>query len=314
MFTYKDLVERPDMLKYLSGLSVEQFNIVFNVVKPFCHLIQYPDCKGTGTRAVDKETELLVFLATCRHALHHGVMAFMIHLSESTINRIFVGWAVFLDAIFKKLSLKPENGFLINQMPDIFIKTGHGLTDIVIDCTEFKFQHATNLELNSIMFSNYKNTVTGKALIGISPHGSGLLFSDVYPGSISDSNITEKSGVIEFVSPDHEVMADKGFAIQDLCAIKGAYLNRPTQKSGDQFSQADVAGNFDIAACRIHVERFIGRVRDWNILNAVWPVQRMDLVSSVWKGICHIVNLTMPPIGPKLVEVKDNNVVDFNIG
>ena len=101
-------------------------------------------------------------------------------------------------------------------MPDIFIKTGHGLTDIVIDCTEFKFQHATNLELNSIMFSNYKNTVTGKALIGISPHGSGLLFSDVYPGSISDSNITEKSGVIEFVSPDHEVMADKGFAIQDL--------------------------------------------------------------------------------------------------
>ena len=50
-------------------------------------------------------------------------------------------------------------------MSDIFVKTGQGLTDMVIDCTEFKFQHATNYELNSLMFSNYKNTVTEKALI-----------------------------------------------------------------------------------------------------------------------------------------------------
>ena len=77
------------------------------------------------------------------------------------------------------------------------------------------------------MFSNYKNTVTGKALIGISPHGSGLLFS------------------------------------------------------------------------RIHVEWFIGRARDWSILNDVWPPQRMDLLSSTWQAVCHIVNLTMLPIGPK---------------
>ena len=29
------------------------------------------------------------------------------------------------------------------------------------------------------MFSYYKNTITGKALIGIAPHGMGLLFSDI---------------------------------------------------------------------------------------------------------------------------------------
>ena len=32
-------------------------------------------------------------------------------------------------------------------------------------------------------------------------------------------------------------------------------------------SQQEVHRNFDIAATRIHVERFIGRVRDWRILN-----------------------------------------------
>ena len=81
-------------------------------------------------------------------------------------------------------------------MPNIFIETGHGLTDIVIDATEFKFQHASNFELNSLMFSNYKNTVTGKSLIGIAPVGMGIFFSDIYPGSISDSDITEKSGAL----------------------------------------------------------------------------------------------------------------------
>ena len=29
------------------------------------------------------------------------------------------------------------------------------------------------------MFSNYKNTITGKALIGIAPHGMGLFLSDI---------------------------------------------------------------------------------------------------------------------------------------
>ena len=64
-------------------------------------------------------------------------------------------------------------------------------------------------------------------------------------------------------------MADRGFAIQDLCALKGIYLNHPARKLSDQFTEAEVASNCDIASTRIHVERFIGRVREWSILNAV---------------------------------------------
>ena len=298
-FTYENLLCKPKLFQYLCGLPIDKFNILLNVVLPFSHIIQYPDCKGTGERSLDKATELLSFLTICRHSLHLGVMSYILEVEKSTVHRIFVGWVVFLETCFSELDLKPVDGFLISKMPDIFVKTGHGQTDMVIDCTEFKFQHATNFELNSLMFSNYKNTVTGKALIGISPHGSGLLFSDIFPGSISDSQITEETAVLEWVNPEHELMSDRGFAIQDYCAVKGIYLNRPAQKSTEKFSHADVATNFDIASTRIHVERFIGRVRDWSILNAVWPLQRMDLLSSTWQTLCHIVNLTMEPIGPK---------------
>ena len=55
----------------------------------------------------------------------------------------------------------------------------NGLADVNINCTEFKFQHATNFDLNTLIFSHYKNTQRGKALTGILAHGSGLLFSDI---------------------------------------------------------------------------------------------------------------------------------------
>ena len=47
----------------------------------------------------------------------------------------------------------------------IFVETGHGLTDLIIGSTEFKSQDVANFELNSLMFPNYKNTQTGKALV-----------------------------------------------------------------------------------------------------------------------------------------------------
>ena len=145
-------------------------------MQPYSDVIIYPDCKGSGKKSLDKPTELFVVLTICRHSLHQGVMAFMVKVGESTIERIFVGWIVFPETIFTCINLKPEAGVLLKKMPDIFVKTGHGLTDMIMDCTEFKFQRVSNLDLNSVMFSNYKNTITGKALIGIASHGMSLFF------------------------------------------------------------------------------------------------------------------------------------------
>ena len=117
-------------------------------------------------------------------------------------------------------------------------------------------------------------------MIGISPHEMGILFSDIYPGSISDSAISENYGGIEFVEEQHEIMSDTVFYIRELCAIKGITLNRPQHKNSEQLQEKDVALNFDIACTQIHVERFISRVRDWQILNMVCALSMIDLLSS----------------------------------
>ena len=264
-----------------------------DIVKPYLSLLTHT------TKNFSYETQYLAILTICRHGLDYRYMAFILKTSESTVGRIANSWFIFLSTLFNDIDLKPEHGFLMEQMPSSFVTTGHGKTDLVIDATEFKFNFATNLDVNTLLFSHYKNHSTGKALIGIVPHGMGILFSEVYPGSISDSEITERTNAIDYVKENHEIMSDRGFSIQDSCSSKGITLNRPKQKENPQFYETEVQRNFDIASTRIHVERFIGRVRDWKILNNTWPLVQIDMLTCVWQMLCHTVNLTSPPIGPK---------------
>ena len=52
-----------------------------------------------------------------------------------------------------------------------------------------------------------------------------------------------------------------------MTIVRSITLNRLKQKDNDRFFAKDVATNVDIAATRTYVKRFIGRLRDWGILN-----------------------------------------------
>ena len=94
-------------------------------------------------------------------------------------------------------------------------------------------------------------------------------------------------------------MSDCRFSIQELYAVKVITLNRPKQKENDQFDERHVAKNSEIAATGIHLECFMGRVLNWETLNFIWPIYRIDILSSTWQTLSYIVNLTNPPIGLK---------------
>ena len=111
----------------------------------------------------------------------------------------------------------------------------------------------------------------------------------------SDLYSTKKSDVLNWVEEEQVKISDKGFAIQDFCIVKGICLNCPSQENNPQFSGAEVANNWDIVATCIYVERFIGCVRDWNVLNNIWPIQKIDLLISSWRSLSHIVDLLFPP-------------------
>ena len=89
---------------------------------------------------------------------------------------------------------------------------------------------------------------------------------------MSDSKLTEECGAVYFVENKHEIMGNRGVSIQELCVLKGITVSRPKQKENDQFAERDVFRNFDIAATQMHAERFTVRVRNWVILNSIWPM------------------------------------------
>ena len=100
-------------------------------MQPDSDVIIYPDCKGSGMRSQDKPTEPFAVTTVCRHSLHQGVVAFMLKVGESTMQLIFVGWIVFLETIFTHINLKPEAGFLLKKMSDIFVKRENLNQDLI---------------------------------------------------------------------------------------------------------------------------------------------------------------------------------------
>ena len=114
-------------------------------------------------------------------------------------------------------------------------------------------------------------------LTGINPNGMGLIFSEIYTRSISDSNSTEYTDATNLVEEEHDIMSDKRFSIQVFGRFKGVYINRTSKKNNSQHLKAEVATCFDIAATHIYVEIFIIRcVCDLSILNNICSFKKLN--------------------------------------
>ena len=111
-------------------------------------------------------------------------------------------------------------------------KCGH--VTLILDATEFKLNILTDLQLICLFFSNYKNTHIDKCLIGITPYGSLCHVSNLYPGSVTDAELPELSGVLKCIKQNDCVMADKRFAISEQAADFGWIVNRLPMANVDQ--------------------------------------------------------------------------------
>ena len=82
----------------------------------------------------------------------------------------------------------------------------------------------------------------------------------------------EDFGILQVLEEGGSVMADRGFEIQDLLAKKKVYLNIPlSMRCKDQLSPEEEDETRDVASGRIHVERAIERVKNYNILTQIIP-------------------------------------------
>jgi hypothetical protein len=99
---------------------------------------------------------------------------------------------------------------------------------------------------------------------------------------MSDIAIIKMSGFLDLLEKDDSVMADKGFKISKLLEGKGVASNLPPFLANmQQFTPEQVKETEEIASVRIHVERAIGRVKEYRIFDKV-PLSMMGSINQLW--------------------------------
>ncbi|XP_078320202.1 uncharacterized protein LOC144621262 [Crassostrea virginica] len=159
--------------------------------------------------------EFFLFLCRVRQGFPEQDLAVRFGVSQASVSRILITWSNYLYAMLGSLPIWPSRSVVNENMPECFRNT-YPTTRVILDCTEIKVQTPSSKVLNSQVYSNYKSHTTFKSLVGITPSGTVSFVSSLYTGGISDKEITARSGIIDLLEANDDVMADKGFLISDL--------------------------------------------------------------------------------------------------
>ena len=217
-------------------------------------------------------------------------LAYCFGVSEGTASNIFHMWINFLYLRLGMIPIWPDWEDVAASMPESF-KANYPDTFIIIDATELRCQIPSSLSLQSQLYSSYKSHTTVKGLVGIAPNGAYTFISQLYTGCISDRQLVIESGILpllELLPAGKQVMADRGFEIQDLLVKSNLILNIPPFKGSKSFlSLEDVVKTQKIAAVRIHVERAISGVKTkFHILDRDIPLSMFGCVNQMWSVCC----------------------------
>ena len=140
------------------------------------------------------------------------------------------------------------------------------------------------------------------------PAGIVSFISPGQGGLASDRKIVktvEDCGILDKFEHNDICMADRGFNIQDLLLSREVKLVIPPFTKGrTQFVKGKVEQTSSVARARIHIERVIGQIKDFRILNFRVPLTMVDLLDEIFTKASALVNLT-PPLVPLIK--KSNN-------
>ena len=97
------------------------------------------------------------------------------------------------------------------------------------------------------------------------------------------------------VEDGDSMMADKGFDIEEDLKNIGLQLNIPPfLKYKPHFNENEVIRTQTIAKHRIHVERAIGKVRNFLSFNTRIPISSLGTINQLWTVCCLLSNFMNP--------------------
>lgn len=148
----------------------------------------------------------------------------------------------------------------------------------------------------TISFQTYSTYKSSNALKKLES-GSISYISPSFGGCASDRYITEQCQISDKFHPGMIALVDRGFNVQDIFLSRQVRVVFPPFKGkATQFSKEQVFCSKDIAKARIHIERAIGRIKEFDLLKNELPLTLLDLADDIWTIAGAISNLQPPLI------------------
>ena len=243
------------------------------------------------------QDQLFMVLSRLKQGYRELDLAHRFSISIFTVSEIFSKWISHMAHIFSQVPMWPSKQLIQAKMPQVFKDLKYDNTRCIVDCTEiFIQQPSTNLVMQSVLFSSYKNHHTAKGLVAIAPHGPITFVSDLYAGSATDFDITKHCGMLDLLEPHDHIMADKGFEIQRLLDERCVRVDHPPILRGVTVMSAEQeVTTRRIAKLRIHVERAIERIKNFRVLQETFPQSQWRMLNDIWK-VCAFLTLLQQPI------------------
>lgn len=287
------------MLLYTS-FPADVFRVIVSIVKRMSPFNYYA---GWSVTSFSTEDQLLMVLMKLRLNCRDMDLAVRFATSRATVSNIINTYISVLHEIFYEGVLKcigiPSQLKCKGSMPKCFEEFSSAR--IAMDATEIIQDVPSDMNSQALTYSNYKSRHTVKALTCVAPNGALVYSSELYPGSTSDSAITDHCKVLEQLKPGDLILADKGFNIFDKLP-SGVSLNIPpflTNKT--HFTKEEAELCYKIGRSRIHVERANERIKNYTILDHI-PAQYRHVSTKIFQLCCCLVNLQ----APLLKEIADS--------
>ncbi|KAK3932933.1 Putative transposase for insertion sequence element IS112 [Frankliniella fusca] len=212
-----------------------------------------------------KERIVLTFIKL-KLNLYFTTLAPLFGVTRHTCSKYFQDMVPKLRTVLESVVEFPEIEGNRDNMPLCF--GNYKSTRVVIDCAETPVECCKCIKCRILTYSHYKKRNTLKFLVGVAPSGMIIFVSESYGGRASDKQVTIESGILNKVEFGGAVMADKGFNIKNECYERHLVLYQPPflTRKREQFSREEALRTARIAKARVHVERAIQRLREFNFL------------------------------------------------
>lgn len=239
--------------------------------------------------------DVLLVLRKIRHNETFQILGDAFGISRSQAGRVFRISLPKIAAQLKSFVYWPGATLIRRNLPLQF-KHKYRNIQAIIDCFEISIAKPSNPLDQALTYSSYKHSNTMKYLIASTPDGLIIFISKGFTGRISDNEIVKRSGFLEFIKQNTEVLADRGFKdiAADIMSKGGILIKPPSTQAGMVFTAEEAAHCKTVAAIRIHIERVIGKLRNFVFLkpqNSLLNRKRSYLLQHAVTVACGICNM-----------------------